>query len=144
MEFAKGLAPPFVCPRSGDTFLTQDQVVPYCIALLEVFRCGPGRRGIAGVQQHHNTRVRPAGSCRSWSPAAAPPSHTMAANLHACVPLPTRLRLSHLPILAWCLHGAIGYPYSCPDACMTQSAAHTTAPPCAGTMARGTTGRRLA
>lgn len=27
----------------GDTFLTQDQVVPYCKALLEVFRCRPHR-----------------------------------------------------------------------------------------------------
>jgi hypothetical protein len=24
--------------RSGDTFLTEQQVVPYCLALLEVFR----------------------------------------------------------------------------------------------------------
>ncbi len=26
---------------NGDTFLTLDQVVPYCKALLEVFRCRP-------------------------------------------------------------------------------------------------------
>lgn len=119
-------------PRSGDTFLSQDQVVPYCLALLEVFRwgCQAGRAGggvpaqqaaVGGTVGGQRNARQHAGQEACMGDACTRPPVCHAGVPPALPPLP-------------------GWPR--PHVRVTF---HAPLPCCpAGTMARGTTARRPA
>ena len=85
--------------RSGDTFLSYDQVVPYCMALLEVFRWGLGPWGHQEClcsSQALPAGHRAQGAEAGWAhiSRAAPAPSRLARPLTAPAPRPAAPRLA--------------------------------------------------
>lgn len=123
--------PPHPTPRSGDTFLSQDQVVPYCMALLEVFRCvpAPGRM-----------RQRPLGCMLAVCIARPRASRAGCSNMqHAALDGLLRACPGRSSVREVC--AGVGAPARL---LAGRPAWHALPAVPAGTMARATTGRRRA